>query len=108
MAATAQDILRLRRLTNYTDVDPYDDTDLGAMIDTKGMNASAFDLWSEKAAELAAMVNTSESGSSRSLGDAYKNALAMAKHFKDLVDAETPIVEVSNFARTRAIVRESA
>ena|SRR5690242_1961129 len=106
--ATSQDILRLRRLADYTETDPYDDPDLSVMIDQRGMNGAAFDLWSERAAQLASLVNTSESGSSRSAGDAYKNALAMAKHFKELLDAETVVETASNHARTRAIVRESA
>lgn len=106
--ATAAEVLQLRRFTKYEAVDPYDDTALSAMIDADGIYRVAATLWNEKAAELATLVNTSESGSSRNLGDAHKNALAMSKHFKALADerdTETPI-DVTRFARTRPMVRE--
>jgi hypothetical protein len=106
--ATLEEVTQLRRLTTYTETDPYDDPDLSAMIDVLGLNKAAARLWNEQAASLAKLVNTSESGSSRSLGDAHKNALAMAKYFKGLADeaaSETP-VDVTQYARTRAIVRE--
>lgn len=108
--ATASDVELLRRLANYTDVEPYDDTQLSALIDAAGGSVErvASRLWNEEAARLAKLVNVSESGSSRSLGDAYKNALSMAQYLKSLADeaeAETPI-DTSRFARTRPAVRE--
>jgi hypothetical protein len=106
--ADPAEVIRLRRLANYTAVDPYDDTQLSALIDEFGVYRTAARLWDETAAMYASMVNTSESGSSRQMGDLHKNALAMAKYFKALADeedAETP-VDVTQFARTRAIVRE--
>jgi hypothetical protein len=109
--ATQEEVDRLRRLANYDESDPYDDEDLALMLDGLGnINFAAARLWNEKAASLTTLVNVSESGSSRSMGDAYKNALAMAKYFKGLGDeevVETP-VDTSQYARTRAIVRESA
>lgn len=108
--ATPAQVTALRRMTGYDDTDPYDDTQLSAMIDESSVNRVAVRLWNEKASVLAGLVNTSESGSSRSLGDAYKNALEMAKYFKGVADEEeqeTP-VDTSRFAQTRAIVRESA
>lgn len=106
--ATSDEVLRLRRISAYTAVDPYDDTQLSALIDASSIFRVAERLWNEKAASYASLVNVSESGSSRNLGDAHKNALAMAKYYKGLADeeeSETP-VDVSRFARTRAIVRE--
>jgi len=109
--ATQEEVTRLRRLANYTESDPYDDEDLAIMLDGLGnINYAAARLWTEKAADLATLVNVSESGSSRQMGDAHKNALAMAKYFKALGDEdviETP-VDMTLYARTRAIVRESA
>ena len=106
--ATPAEVQELRRLTQYTDVDPYDDTQLSALIDASSIYGVAEKLWREKAATLSTLVDVSESGSSRKLGDGYKNALAMAKSFKDLRDAETAPTITTNFARTRNIVRESA
>lgn len=106
--ATADQVNQLRRLAGYLETEPFDDEDLSGMIDTMTLNGAASNLWNVKAADLALLVNTSESGSSRSLGDAHKNALNMAKHFKGLADAEVVVVDKTQFARTRAIVRESA
>jgi hypothetical protein len=42
------------------------------------------------------------------MGDLHKNALAMARYYKGLADeedTETP-VDINQYARTRAIVRE--
>lgn len=106
--ADPAEVIRLRRLANYTEVEPYDDTQLSALIESIGVYRVAARLWDEKAATYASLVNTSESGSSRNMGDLHKNALAMARYFKGLADeaeAETP-VDVTRFARTRAIVRE--
>jgi hypothetical protein len=106
--ATDEEVIQLRRLASYNDFEPYDDPQLSAMIDEGGINRAAFRLWNEAASSAATLVNVSESGSSRNMGDVHKNALAMAKYFKGLADeaeAETP-VDTTRFARTRAIVRE--
>jgi Cdc6-like AAA superfamily ATPase len=106
--ATPEDVLRLRGLTSYTEVEPYDDPQLSDLIDATSIYRVASRIWNEKAASYASLVNVSESGSSRNMGDLHKNALAMAKYYKGLADeeeTETP-VDVTRFARTRAIVRE--
>lgn len=106
--ATADEVSRLRRITDYTGSEPYDDLQLSALIDEFGMYRLASRMWEERAATLHSYVNISESGSSRQTGDLYDRAMKMAKYYKGLADeeeAETP-VDVSRFARTRAIVRE--
>jgi hypothetical protein len=106
--ATPDEVVRLRRLADYQDTDPYDDPQLSAIIDASSVYRAAARLWDERAASYASLVNTSESGSSRQMGDLHKNALAMGKYFKSLADeeeTETP-VDVTRFAQTRAIVRE--
>jgi hypothetical protein len=107
--ATPQQVQELRALAAYTDVEPYDDSQLSALIDdADSLERVAARLWNEKASKMATLVNISESGSSRSLGDAHKNALGMAKYYKGLADeaeAETPI-DTGRFARTRPAVRE--
>jgi hypothetical protein len=106
--ATLEQVTHLRRVTGYADTDPYDDSGLSAMIDADGVHRVAERLWAEKAAATASLVDVSESGSSRSLGDVYKNALAMSQHFKGLADAEDSAAAAitSGHARTRAVVRE--
>lgn len=104
--ATPEQVTQVRRLAAYSATDPYDDPQLSAMIDASGVNRVVSDLWSEKAAGYAGLVNVSESGSSRNMSDLHKNALEMAKHYGALADAE--VVDLTQFARTRAIVREEA
>lgn len=81
--AEQTDIARIRALTDGDDT--YTDEQLAAMLDG-GMTVReiAHDIWETKAAKYAGLVNTSESGSSRNLGDLYKNALAMAARFEPL------------------------
>lgn len=79
--ATAEAIAAFRLLIDESaDKLPYDDVALSARLDgavsTYGL---ATEIWREKAAAYAALVNVSESGTSRSLSDLHKNALAMAK-----------------------------
>lgn len=85
----AIDALRLL-ISEPDDKAPYDDIALSIRLDaspsTQGLAA---DIWREKAASYAALVNVSESGSSRSLSDLHKNALAMAKALGD-VDPSNP------------------
>lgn len=96
----------LRRLTDYFAADPYADPDLSTMIDTNGLHMTAARLWDEKAAALSKLVDVSESGSSRQLGDSYKNALSMGEHFRKLAISSEAPVDTTRFARTRAAVRE--
>lgn len=83
--ATADQIAAFRLLINTPlSEDPYTDEQLSARIDNaESVEALAAIVWREKAAAYSTMVNVSESGSSRSLSDLYKNALAMSKSFQD-------------------------
>jgi hypothetical protein len=67
---------------NPPNEDPYTDAQLSARLDAASSpEALAAVVWRERAAGYSTLVNVSESGSSRSLGDLYKNALAMAVYF---------------------------
>lgn len=81
--ATLADIATVHRMTATTNADPvYTDLVVGTYIDNLGTNeAAAGAIWGEKAASAASLVDMSESGSSRSLSQIQKNALAMQKHF---------------------------
>lgn len=104
--ATPEQVVELRAITGYAAVDPYDDPQLSAMIDASSIYRVAARLWTEKATEYSSYVHITESGSSRNMGDLHKNALAMAKYFLGLADAEEAPSDVTGHARTRAIVRE--
>jgi hypothetical protein len=81
--ATAEQIAELRLLIAEPTGDVYTDAILGTMIDARSgdMNGSAYDVWVQKAAAAAELVDISEGGSSRKMGDVYEQALSMARHF---------------------------
>jgi hypothetical protein len=77
--ASEDEIATLRRMTALDPADPvYTDSLLGGMIDDLGMQAAAAQIWHEKAAAAAGLVDTSESGSSRSLSQLRTGYLDMA------------------------------
>lgn len=81
--ATADAIAAFRLLIDEdADKLPYSDARLGERIDAAtSVQALAAEIWREKAAAFASLVNVSESGSSRSLGDLQDQALKMAETF---------------------------
>lgn len=84
--STESQITELRQLTNEPeDGSSWTDSELAVIIDaTLTLNAAAAKIWYLKAAKYASMVDVSESGSSRKLGDLYKNAIAMAAYYEGL------------------------
>lgn len=77
--ATADDIAALRLLIAEPDQDTYSDEELSNRLDAGTEYVVAFDIWTEKAASAAGLVDISEGGSSRKLGDVYEQALGMAE-----------------------------
>jgi len=77
--ATEDQVLELRDLINETDdTDGWTDEKLSAIIDaTDSMNSAASRAWYLKAGQYASLVDVTESGSSRKLGDLRKNAVEM-------------------------------
>lgn len=67
------------------------------------VNLAASEVWSQKASKLADLVDVSESGSSRKLGDLYKQALAMAEHYAGVSKAEE--TRAGRGTRIRSITR---
>lgn len=105
MATTTQ-LDELRALTDVLASDPvYTPIVLGALIDEQGMNAAAASVWRRKAASYTSLVDVSESGSSRSMSQLYKNASAQAVSFQTLADAEGVVVPLSGRTRIRSIER---
>lgn len=79
MAAPQDQIDALRRLIDDPDKTEFSDVDLGLILDglSGDVNKAASESWSIKASRYSRLVDITESGSSRKLGDLYKNALAM-------------------------------
>lgn len=85
----------------------WDDAYIGALLDS-GIteNSMLLKFWEKVAASTSDFVDMSESGSSRSLSQIHKNAVAMAKVYRDLVDKEeNPPADRTSGIRSRAIVR---
>lgn len=101
--ATAQDVLTLRRYINDVSINDYETTDLEARIDAEGGDviAAAGQIWTEKAAAYAELVDMKEGNSSRSLGALHEQAIAMAHQFGN----GTPPAP-ARFSRTRRIERQ--
>lgn len=79
--ASTDDIARLRRLVDEPGTETYTDQMLGDLIDLYGIERTAAQVWTEKAAVYTALVNVTESGSARQLSDLARNALLMADRF---------------------------
>jgi Cdc6-like AAA superfamily ATPase len=85
--ATSVQVAQLRLLIAQSeDVSPYTEAELSARIDTAlaNLNAVARDVWTEKAAAYADLVDASEGGSSRKMGDLHEQALNMVQFFTEL------------------------
>jgi len=80
--ATAEDIATLRRYVNEPTQTPYTDAALGLRIDAaSSLSFLAREIWLEKAASYAGLVDMQEGSSRRSLSQLRENALSMAASF---------------------------
>lgn len=87
MATDAQ-VERMRRMTALAEDDEtYTDSLIGGMIDDLGFEAAAAQIWTEKAAGVAGLVDTTESGSSRALSQLRKAYAEMATSVNPPVDS---------------------
>jgi hypothetical protein len=99
--ATAQEIEAAKDLLPPGAEDyGFDEDKIAELLDA-GTTGNAFLVayWDKVATDTADLVDMSESGSSRSLSQIHKNALSMAKTFRDLLDKEL------NPAPTRSGIR---
>jgi hypothetical protein len=92
--AAPEDILELRGfVAEPDDTNGWSDAKLGLYLDEAiTVNSAAAQVWSVKAADFAGLVDVSESGSSRKLGDLYKNAKEMAGYFRGLDNSDVAVV----------------
>jgi hypothetical protein len=80
--ATESELARFRRLTALEDSDAvYTDAVIDGMIEDLGFEAAAAAVWREKAAAVAGLVDTTESGSSRRLSQLREAYVAMGGSF---------------------------
>lgn len=87
---------QLRGLTDGGD--PYTDAELQTILDAQGStSAAARYIWRVKAAATASMVDVSESGSTRALGNLHKQALTMAASFSE----DPAVVDAGKIKRSR-------
>jgi hypothetical protein len=87
--ATVEEVAALRRFVAEPDDSTYTDVMLGAILDaSESANAAAYEIWLQKAAGYADVVDISEGGSQRKNSDLYKNAMTMAALFKARVDED--------------------
>lgn len=106
--ATPDDITKLRLLVAEPDDTTYTDAVLVTRLDAAfgNENVVAYEIWTEKAAAAAQLVDVSEGGSSRKMGDIYEQALAMAKTFAERAQSPvTPPDGSGTGVRVRQITR---
>lgn len=102
--ATTED---LKRLILMVGTELLSEEQMGLILDLNetDFDAAAAQVWEIRAGKYHGLVNISESGSSRSMGDLHKNALAMAAMYRAKEVAVTPEASSSK-SGTRRIVRE--
>lgn len=85
--ATVDDIAVLRVMIAEPSADTYTDAALSSRIDAADGNLQsvAADIWGEKAGRYAELVDVTEGGSSRKMGDLHEQALNMAAHYRSLL-----------------------
>lgn len=112
MALSADQLAQLRRMiAEPTDANGYTDELLLAgaeaffMNDVYDLRAYAGSLWEEKATNVADLVNTSESGSSRSMSQIFDHYMALAARFRVPGDT-TPTTAAPRSMRIVRPVRE--
>lgn len=96
--ATTEEVANLRRMVAEPTEATYSNLALSAILDAApSAYHAAASIWQEKAGTYAELVNTSESGSSRSNSQLHQNALNMAKHYRDLAN---PVVTTASSSPT--------
>lgn len=105
MAMSEEDLVLLREWIQEPVSEEWNDDRLNAMYSAMGddLEATAATFWRGKARAAANLVDVSENGSSRKLGDLQKNYLAIAEDFEAMI-AERVTIR-TNRPYTNAIVR---
>lgn len=106
MATDAQ-VALLRPMIDEPTQDTYNDASLKTIIDQAGgdLDLAAAVIWEQKAAGYSTLVDVSESGSSRSMSQAFKNAQSQASYYRNKITVEVELESVVR-PRTRTAVRK--
>jgi hypothetical protein len=88
MASTA-DLIKLKRIAP---VGEFTDAELGLLFDTQGINGAAAEMWAAEAKATSALVDITESGSSRKNSQAHTTAKEMLELYSNLVAAEQEVL----------------
>jgi Cdc6-like AAA superfamily ATPase len=99
--ATSDQLDDLKRLIGDAE---FTDDELNEIIDENDENiqASAAVVWESQAASYSQIVDVTESGSSRKMGDLFDNAMKMAEYYR----GQTTPIDVQGRTRIAKIVRE--
>lgn len=106
MASDAE-VQQLRLLVaEPTNALPYTDAALSTAIDNAegDLNLAAYNIWTQKAAAAADLVDVTEGGSSRKMGDLHEQALGMARHFGSQVSGGVE-PDAPRYTRVRKLSR---
>lgn len=105
--ATSDQIALVHRNIDEPTEDNYTDAYIQSLIDASGVNGASAIIWEQKSAGLVGKVNVTEAGASHSFSDLHKNALNMAKEFRNAQVADDAAIVTGNAGRVhvRKIVR---
>ena len=105
MATTAQIAEEREYIAEPGIENGWTDDRIAAYIDREGgdLYLAASAIWTAKAARYASLVNVSESGSSRSLGQLIDNANKMAAAYKAKAEQVTPTPTAGDIVLTRLV-----
>lgn len=106
--ATPEDVALVREYINELNEDNgWTDARIATFVDgTTNTAYAAADIWAVKAGTFAGLVNVSESGSSRNLGDLLKQAKEMEAHYRKRGDAIDAPVAVDSGPVIRRLTRD--
>jgi len=99
--ASQTELVKLKRIAP---VGEYTDAELSTLIDVKGMNGAAADLWAAEASATASLVDITESGSSRKNSQAHATAKEMLELYSNLYATEQ-VATTASTARSRVMTR---
>ena len=99
--ASPADLKKLKRIAPQGD---FTDAEIQALIDDKGINGAAVELWAANVSATASLVDITESGSSRKNSQAHDKAKEMLELYTNLA-ADELVVASGPVARTRVMRR---
>ena len=105
--ATAEEIAALRLLIAEPSDKLYSDVTLGEFLDLyTNQYRAAYEVWTQKAALTAGLVDITEGGSTRKMGDLHEQALSMAEQMRvraisgdDTPDGSQPGIRIHKLTR---------